>query len=136
MATVEDAREIALALPGVEERAGGHTGEPSWRLGSGQIAWIRGPSTTDLGQLAELGRSWPRGPVLGVRVTSIAEKEALLAAEPERLFTIPHFDGYPAVLVILDAVDSGRLAEILSDAWLARAPARLAREWLAERGLE
>lgn len=136
MVTVDEVRRIALALPGVEERAGGHTGEPAWRLKSGQIAWIRGPRGTDLRQLDELGRSWPDGPVLGVRVGSLEEKEALLAAQPDCLFTIPHFDGYPAVLVRLDVVDRELLAEIVADAWLLRAPVRVAKQWLAERGLE
>ncbi len=135
MATIDDVREIALALPGTEERTGGHTGEPAWRLTNGQFAWIRGPRATDLRQLAELGRAWPDGPVLGVRVASAEEKEALLAAEPDAVFTIPHFDGYPAVLVRLDAVDAERLAEIVADAWLLRAPVRVAAAWLAERGL-
>ncbi|WP_341941022.1 hypothetical protein [Microbacterium sp. LWH10-1.2] len=136
MANIDDVREIAMALPGVEERTGGHTGEPVWRLKSGQIAWIRGPRATDLRQLEELGRSWPDGPVLGVRVGSLEEKAALLAAEPDALFSIPHFDGYPGLLVRLDAIDRDRLAEIIADAWLLRAPARIAKEWLAERGLE
>ncbi len=74
--------------------------------------------------------------MLGVRVGSLEEKDALLAAEPDVLFTIPHFDGYPAVLVRLDEIDRDRLAEILDDAWLTRAPARVAKQWLAERGLE
>ncbi|MFF3026764.1 MmcQ/YjbR family DNA-binding protein [Microbacterium sp. NPDC057944] len=136
MANIDDVREIAMALPGVEERTGGHTGEPAWRLKSGQIAWIRGPRATDLRQLEELGRSWPDGPVLGVRVGSLEEKAALLAAEPDALFSIPHFDGYPGLLMRLDAIDRDRLAEIIADAWLLRAPARIAKEWLAERGLE
>lgn len=136
MATVDDVREIALALPGVEERIGGHTGEPAWRVTSGQIAGVRGPRATDLRQLAELGRAWPEGPVLSVRVGSLEEKDALLAAEPEALFSIPHFDGYPGMLVRLDAIDRERLAEIIADAWLVRAPARVAKAWLAERGLD
>lgn len=136
MATVDDVREIALQLPGVEETTGGHTGEAAWRLKSGQIAWLRGPSRTDLRQLAELGREWPDGVVLGVRTGDVEEKDGLLAAEPEALFTIPHFDGYPAVLVRLDVIARDRLAEILADAWLTRAPVRVAKEWLAERGLE
>jgi len=136
MATLDDVRAIALALPGAEEKVGGHTGEPAWRLKSGQFAWLRGPSSTDLRQLAEIGREWPDGPVLGIRVGSLEEKEALLAAEPDALFTIPHFDGYPAVLARLDAIDRERLGEIIADAWLTRAPARIAREWLDARGLE
>lgn len=136
MATLDDVRAIALALPGAEEKVGGHTGEPAWRLKSGQFAWMRGPRGTDLRQLAELGREWPDGPVLGIRVASLEEKQALLAAEPDALFTIPHFDGYPAVLVRLDAIDRERLGEIIADAWLTRAPARVAREWLHAHGLE
>lgn len=135
MATVDDVREIALALPGVSEVTGGHTGEAAWRVKSGQIAWLRGPTGADLRQLAERGRRWPEGPVFGVRVGSLEEKEALLAAEPGWLFTIPHFDGYPGLLVRLDAIARDRLAEILADAWLVRAPRSAAKAWLAERGL-
>ena len=135
MATIEDVRDIALALPGVEERINGHTGEPAWRAAKGDIAWMRGPSARDLDQLADLGRDWPKGRVLGVRVASVEEKEALLAAEPEIFFTIPHFDGYPALLVRLEDVDRERLAEIIDDAWLVRAPVKAAKAWLAERGL-
>ncbi|WP_336641606.1 MmcQ/YjbR family DNA-binding protein [Microbacterium sp. USHLN272] len=136
MTTVDDVRAIALALPGAQERVGGHTGEPAWRVSSGQFAWMRGPRATDLAQLAALDRTWPDGDVLGVRVDGLDEKEALLAAEPVALFTIPHFDGYPAVLVRLDRITGERLAELIADAWLTRAPARVARAWLAERGLE
>jgi len=136
MVSIEDVRTIALALPGAEESVSGHTGEAAWRLKSGQFAWLRGPSATDLRQLSELGREWPSGEVLAVRVADLEEKEALLAAEPDALFTIPHFDGYPGLLVRLDAVDRDRLAEIIADAWLVRAPARVAKEWLGERGLE
>lgn len=135
MATLEDVRRIALALPGVSERIGGHTGEPGWRLKTGQIAWVRGPSATDLRQLAELGRQWPEGLVLGVRVGSLEEKEEMLAAEPDVLFSIPHFDGYPGLLVRLDAIDRERLAEIIADAWVHRAPVLVAKQWLDERGL-
>lgn len=136
MANIDDVRAIAPALPGAEESVSGHTGEAAWRLKSGQFAWLRGPSATDLRQLAELGRDWPAGTVLAVRVADLEEKEALLAAEPDALFTIPHFEGYPGLLVRLDAVDRARIEEIITDAWLARAPSRVAKKWLAERGLE
>lgn len=136
MATLDDVRAIALALPGVTERAGGRSGEPSWRLPTGQIAWIRRPSKVDLRQLADLGLEWPDGPVLGVSVSSLEEKAALLASEPDGLFSIPHFDGYPALLVQLDAVEKDRLAELIADAWLERAPVLVAKQWLAERGLD
>ncbi|MFK4761948.1 MmcQ/YjbR family DNA-binding protein [Microbacterium sp. ZW T5_45] len=134
MAGIDDVREIALSLPGVEERIGGHTGEAVWRAKNGQFVWIRGPRQTDLRQLADLDRVWPAGPVLGIRVFNLAEKEAMLAAEPDALFTIPHFDGYPAVLLRLDAIDRERLKELVCDAWLLRAPVTVARAWLDERG--
>lgn len=134
MVSIEDVRTIALALPGAEESVSGHTGEAAWRLRSGQFAWLRGPSATDLRQLSELGREWPAGPVLAVRVADLEEKEALLAAEPDVLFTIPHFDGYPGLLVRLDGIERDRLEEIVTDAWLVRAPAKVAKAWLEARG--
>lgn len=70
-----------------------------------------------------------------MRVADQGEKEALLAAEPEALFSIPHFDGYPALLVRLDVVDADRLAELVTDAWLVRVPASVAKDWLAAHGL-
>ena len=135
MATLSDVREIAMSLPGVQERVGGHTGAPEWNVRSGSIAWVRGPTKTDLRTLAELGRSWPDGVVLGIRVADLQEKEALLAAEPDVLFTIPHFEGYPALLVRVDPIGRDRLEELICDAWLVRAPARERKVWLAERGL-
>lgn len=136
MASIDDVRAIALALPGAVEAVSGHTGAAAWRLASGQFAWLRGPSATDLRQLAELERTWPAGDVLAVRVADLDEKAALLAAEPEVLFSIPHFDGYPGLLVRLDVVDRERLAEIVTDAWLVRAPARVAKDWLGAHGWE
>lgn len=135
MATIDDVRDLVLSLPGVEERTGGHTGAPAWRCNGGQIAWMRGPRKTDLAQLAELGRAWPEGPVLAVRTESVALAEALIAADPGIFFTIPHFAGYPAVLLRLDAIERDHLGELLSDAWLLRAPKAVARQWLDERGL-
>lgn len=135
MATIDDVRALALALPGVEEKVGGHTGEAAWRCNGGQIAWMRGPSQTDLRQLAELGCSWPDGPVLAVRTETVALAGELVTADPAVFFTIPHFAGYPAVLLRLDAIARDHLGELLADAWLLRAPKAVARAWLDERGL-
>jgi len=135
MATIDDVRALALALPGAEEKTGGHTGEPAWRCNGGQFAWIRGPRKADLAQLAELGRSWPEGPVLAVRTETVSLAGELVAADPEVFFTIPHFAGYPAVLLRLDAIARDHLGEVLADAWLLRAPKAVARAWLEERGL-
>lgn len=135
MATIDDVRTFALALPGTEERINGHTGEPEWRCRAGQIAWMRGPRKSDLTQLAELGRSWPNGPVLAVRTETVALAGELVAADPDVFFTIPHFAEYPAVLLRLEVIAREHLGELIADAWLLRAPKTVARQWLDERGL-
>jgi hypothetical protein len=68
--------------------------------------------------------------VLAARVPDLGAKEALLADDPDVYFTTPHFDGYPAVLVRLDRIEVSELEELLVEAWLARAPKRLATEHL------
>jgi hypothetical protein len=77
-----------------------------------------------------LGDSAPDGPILGARVEHLVAKEALLADDPDVYFTTPHFDGYPAVLVRLDRIAAEDLEELIVEAWLARAPKRLAKAYL------
>jgi hypothetical protein len=62
---------------------------------------------------------------LVIRVIDIADREALLLGDPDVFFTTPHYDGYPAVLVRLEAVDPAQLAELVEDAWRTQAPKRL-----------
>jgi len=69
----------------------------------------------------------PRPDVVAIRVANGAEKEALLASSPEKYFTEPHYNGFPAVLVRLAAVDPEELAELITDAWLCQAPRALVR---------
>jgi len=66
---------------------------------------------------------------LVLRVADMGEREALLQGQPEAFFTTPHYDGYPAVLVRLEAVDPTELAELIEEAWRTRAPKRLVAEW-------
>jgi hypothetical protein len=107
MATTEsDVRAIALSLPETEERPS--YGTPGFRVKDRLFARIR-----------EEG-------VLLVRCADEAEKEFLLRADPEKFFTIPHYDGHASVLVRLSAVDRDELAELLTEAWRVRAPKRLA----------
>lgn len=133
MATLDDVRAVALTLPEAREAVDGHRGGASWRTAAGAFVWERGPSGADLVALEKLGRTWPDGPVVGVRTDGLDEKEALLETFPAVFFTIPHFDGYPAVLVRLGAIDLAQLREVITDAWLLRATKRAAREWLAAR---
>jgi hypothetical protein len=77
-----------------------------------------------------LGDAAPTGPILGARVEHLVAKEALLADDPDVFFTTPHFDGYPAVLVRLERISVEDLEEVVVEAWLARAPKRLAQEYV------
>ena len=127
MATWTDVRRIAMALPDAEE--GASYRDLAWKVRGKSFLWERPLSAKDVEQL---GGSAPSGPILGVRTADLDAKEALLAAEPDCCFTIPHFDGYPAVLVHLDRVPADLLAELAADAWLARAPKRLAAAYRAD----
>ena len=82
--------------------------------------------------LEALGDAAPDGPILGARVEHLVAKEALLADDPAVFFTTPHFDGYPAVLVRLERIGLEDLREVIVEAWLARAPKRLAEAYLRE----
>ena len=70
---------------------------------------------------------------MGVRVADVGVKEALLAELPDVCFTIPHFDGYPAVLVRLDHITLPDLGEMMVEAWLSRAPRSFAKDYLNEQ---
>src|SRR5262245_11198273 len=99
MATWDDVRRLALALPEAEENAD-RDGLPAWSVRSKGFAWERPLRKSDL---AALGDAAPTGAILCVRVP-MTEKEALVASEPDVYFTTPHFNGFPAVLVRLDAI--------------------------------
>jgi hypothetical protein len=131
MATWDDVRRIALELP--ETNEGQTRGNMFWRVRDKGFVWERPLRKTDL---AALGDSAPEGPILGVRVEHLGAKEALLADDPAVFFTIPHFDGYPAVLVLLEEIALDELQEVIVDAWLARAPKRVAEKYLADRGVD
>ena len=81
-------------------------------------------------ELAVGNEAPPAGPILAVRVADLDDKDALLAAQPSGFFTIPHFNGYAAVLIQLRKVGKRQLREAISDAWLACAPARLATPYV------
>ena len=63
-----------------------------------------------------------RPDVLAVRVVDLGEKEALMLSDPEKFYSIPHYDGYPAVLVRLPEIDEDELLELLTIAWRTKAP--------------
>jgi len=133
MATWDDVHRLALALP---DTTGGRDGEGSgsWRVRAKAFVWERPLRRSDLTALAALGRPVPEPPILGAYVPDLGVKEALVGSEPGVYFTTPHFDGYAAVLVRLAVIDVDELGELVTEAWLCRAPKRLAARFLAERG--
>ncbi len=125
MASWDDVRRIALGLPETSERLS--RGLASWQVRDKGFVWERPLRPADL---RALGDDAPTGPILGARVEHLVAKEALLADDREVFFTTPHFDGYPAILVRLERIAVEDLKEVIVEAWLARAPKRLAQEYV------
>jgi hypothetical protein len=127
VATFDDVREIALALPETSEAISRENRH--WRVKDKGFVWER---PLRRGDLEALGDSAPDGPILGVRTEHLGAKDAMLASDPGVFFTTPHFDGYPAVLVQLDKISLAELREVIVEAWLVRAPKRLADAYVAD----
>jgi hypothetical protein len=123
----DDVRRIALGLPETSERTS--HGHASWQVRDKGFVWERPLRAADL---RALGDGAPAGPILGARVEHLGAKEAMLADDPGVYFTTPHFDGYPAVLVRLDRIAIDELQELIVEAWLCRAPKRLAKTYIDE----
>lgn len=126
MATWSDVRRIALALPDVVE--GADTNGLKWEVHGKHFAYERPLRKRDLD---ELGDSAPTGDILGLRVAELDDKQGLIGSNPRVFFTVPHYAGYPAVLALLERIELDQLEEVLTDAWLCRAPKRLAASYLA-----
>jgi hypothetical protein len=126
MVTIEEAARIAMELPSVTEVD--RRGNRSWAVEGKVFAWEREFSKADIKRFGDAKP--PRGPIVAVRVEDLGEKEAVLAAGYPGFFTIPHFDGYPAVLIELAKVGKRAFREALIDGWLACAPDRLAKEFM------
>src|SRR4051794_28510542 len=125
MADWDDVRRLALGLPDTSEDSS--RGLASWSVRHKNFVWERPLRKSDL---KALGEAAPEGPILGARVEHLIAKEAMIASEPEVFFTTPHFDGYPAVLIRLGEIAPAELEEVVIEAWLARAPKRLAQAYL------
>jgi hypothetical protein len=127
MTTFDDVRRIALALPETSEKQS--WGHASWRVKDKGFVWERPLRKSDL---EALGDAAPDGLILGARVENLMAKESLLQSDPEVYFTTPHFDGYPAILVQLEKISEEELTEVIVEAWLNRAPPKVAQKYLDE----
>jgi len=127
MATWEDVRALALALPQTSERLSRERSQ--WRVKDKLFVWERPLRAKEI---EELGAQAPDGPVLGARVEHLGAKEALLADDERVYFTTSHFTGYAAILVRLERIGSEDLRELVTEAWLARAPKRLVDAYLRD----
>jgi len=132
-ATVADVHAIAQAMPHVTI-VDGSQGKPVYQVGGKSFIFFRNP------------RPDAADPVTGERyddvivfwVESDADKQSLIDDEDTPFFTTSHFDGHPSVLIRerdLPALSYRELSEVIQDAWLCRASARRATEWLKSRGL-
>jgi hypothetical protein len=126
VATWENVSRLALALPEAEEGST-YGGNRAWTVKKKMFVWERPLRKSDF---KALGDAAPDGPILGAKVEHEIAKEALLADDPDVFFTIPHFDGYPAILIRLPEIDTEILGEVIAEAWLTQAPKRLGREYL------
>jgi hypothetical protein len=118
VATLDDVARIAEALP--EVTVGERYGNRTWFAGGKAFAWERPFSKADIKRFGE--ETPPKGPIVAVRVTDLAAKKAALAAHPTVFFTIPHFDGYAAILIQLPKATMRALTGALRDGWEACAP--------------
>src|SRR5258708_27407257 len=118
MADADDVRRHALGLPGVEEI---DSDGFDFRVGGKGFVW----------SYPERKPGMPRVIRIDIAVLFVgdeAEKQALVLGEPDVFFTAPGYDDWPLVMLRLDEVDSGRLGELVTDAWRMRAPEALASE--------
>ena len=129
MASWDEVARIALALPETSQRPA--YGNRAWRVRDKLFVWERPLRESEI---AEFEGAAPDGPILGARVEDMVAKQALIADQPELYFTTSHFDGSASVLVRLERIGRKDLEELIAEAWLARAPKRLADEYLESLG--
>jgi hypothetical protein len=129
MMTLDEVEAAATAFP--EVHVGERYGHRTWTVGKKAFAWDRPFSKADIKRFGD--QPPPSGPIIAVIVDDLGEKEAVLGAGHPGFFTIPHFNGYPAVLVELERAEPADVLDALEDAWLAAAPRALVATYLEAR---
>jgi hypothetical protein len=132
MATLDTVAKIVASLPETAETSSA-TGLRWWVVKKKTIAWERPLRKSDLAALGARAAFLGKGTILGVWLPDLMTKSSLLSADPDVFFTTPHFDGHPSVLVRLAGIDAKTLRALLTDAWLGRAPKRVAQAFRPPR---
>ncbi len=130
MADQADVRRIALSLPGTS------AGEDGLRFGVENGGRQKGFAWAWNERVTPKRRRVPRSDVLAVRVANQSEKELLLASDDEKFFTEPHYNGFPAVLIRLLAIEVDELEELIIDAWRVHAPRAIVADFDRQRAPE
>jgi len=125
--TIDDVERIIADLPEVTE--GARHGHRTWFVHGTSFAWERPYSKADIKRFGDV--TPPDGPILAVSTADLGEKEAVLGSGTKGVFTMTHFDGYPAVLLQLKVMTVRAVRELVVDAWLACAPDKLAEAYVA-----
>ncbi len=126
MVGIGDVEAVVAGFPGVTE--GTSWNMRTWMVGSKGFAWERPFTKADVKRFGS--DPVPAGPILAIVTDGLMEKDAILGSGTKGVFTIQHLNNYPAVLVQLNVVGKRALRGLLTDAWLAKAPPALAREFL------
>lgn len=129
MTTYAEVEEFVLTLPETTSSPS-YGGAPALRVNKKLMARLRGEMADDVDDLT----GEPYGEVLMVGVAELGDKDALLGSDPRAYFTIPHYDGYPAVLVRLSLCDPDELRELLVEAWMRAAPKRALKAYVETIG--
>ncbi len=124
MLTLDNIARMAAELPAVTEAQ--RHGNRTWFVAGAAFAWERPFSKADIRRFG--GETPPDGPILAIRVADLGAKAAILEGSPTEFFTIPHFDGYAAVLVRLQSARKRPVRDALIQGWWSSAPAALTRQ--------
>jgi len=128
MVSIDEVERIATSLP--EVTVGERYGNRTWFVAGKAFVWERPFSKADIKRFGD--ETPPPGPIIAVSVADLNDKDAVLVAQGPAFFTIPHFDGYAAVLIQLKKVTKRPLRKAIIDGWLASAPKQLAAKYLEQ----